>query len=56
MIDTTHIQLDGHSFDRLTGMCAKCGMSRAKYDDSGKPHCDEPSPEKRERLPIDDQD
>ncbi len=29
----------GHSFDFITEVCAKCGMTRAKYEDSGRPRC-----------------
>jgi hypothetical protein len=54
MIETTHIQLAGHIFDHITGVCAKCGMTRTQYDDNGEPRCPGPPPEKHERLPIDE--
>jgi hypothetical protein len=30
---------NGHAFDFEADKCVKCGMSRERYDDNGKPAC-----------------
>ena len=32
-------QENGHSFNFSTDVCEKCGISRPRYEDSGKPRC-----------------
>jgi len=29
----------GHAFDFDRDVCVRCGMSREKYEDSGRPRC-----------------
>lgn len=33
---------NGHVFDFDTDKCVKCGMSRERYEDNGKPSCKQP--------------
>lgn len=32
-------QEGGHAFDFDRGVCARCGITRERYEDSGKPKC-----------------
>jgi hypothetical protein len=40
-IKTMHIQLNGHSFSRLSDKCEICGMGIAVYRGRGRPRCPE---------------
>jgi hypothetical protein len=54
-IKTTHNVVGGHPFNRVTGQCDRCGVPRARYDDSSvKPKCTGKPPEEKQALPIDD--
>jgi hypothetical protein len=36
---TTHHMLNGHAFDRTTGICAYCKHTLAWFRDHGAPQC-----------------
>jgi hypothetical protein len=40
----------GHRFDFNRMVCLRCGMSRKKFEDRGRPWCTGQSPGKREPL------
>jgi len=42
----------GHAFDFDRDVCVKCGMSREKYQDNGKPPCKGKKQEDKPREPI----
>lgn len=45
-----------HRFGFSDGVCVKCGMTREYFEDHGKPACTGQKPEKREPLPIENDD
>ena len=36
---TFDLQENGHAFNFGTGVCEQCGLSRVRYETSGKPRC-----------------
>jgi hypothetical protein len=46
----------GHRFDFSRGVCQRCGMSREKFEDHGRPRCTGKPPDEKIRLtaPPDD--
>jgi hypothetical protein len=45
MIRDAHEVEDGHAFDRVTGLCAHCLLSKRKYQNEQKPRCESQSSE-----------
>jgi hypothetical protein len=45
-------QADGHAFDPVTHVCAKCEITRKQFLDAGKPKCSG-RPSEAERFLID---
>jgi hypothetical protein len=42
----------GHRFDFSRGVCQRCGMSREKFEDNGRPRCTGKPPEEKIRLTV----
>jgi predicted Zn-ribbon and HTH transcriptional regulator len=51
----THILLGGHIFNRDSGVCDKCGLTKNQYlDSSRKPRCTGQRPAEERRFSIDE--
>lgn len=49
-----NFDIGGHHFDFSTHKCVVCEMTREYYRDNGKPRCTGRKPERREPMPIDE--
>jgi hypothetical protein len=48
--------IGGHAFPARGDTCLRCGMTWARFTDSGEPRCTGQKPESREPMAIDDDD